>query len=218
MKKPKVVEFMGLPNAGKTTHIGKVARSLDAMGLDVRFIQDQIRDAPLKGDEIEKNLWAIRKTGNQIAEAKEQDWHLILVERGGWAYFASLKAHFKNGRQIRSKKKRRGARRAIRLALDLIHDEDFFILIEISPETALERDQQLGSVQPGKIINPAFLTVLNEAYQSVREKLPKNRRRIIDGQKDFEKNQEKILKTLLSLVGVEGTQNYREKKGEGGLS
>jgi molybdopterin-guanine dinucleotide biosynthesis protein len=46
MEKPKVVEFMGLPNAGKTTHISKVARSLDAMGLDVRFIQDQIRDAP----------------------------------------------------------------------------------------------------------------------------------------------------------------------------
>ncbi len=196
MKKP-VVEFMGLPKAGKTSHIEMVARELRALGYLVRFIQDQIRDAPLKGDEVEKNKWAIREVGNLIAEAKEQDWDLILVERGGWALYASLKALL---RQLKKKRQIRKARRGLGLAIDVVLAEDFFILIEVFPEVALKRDQQLGATQAGTIINLPFLRALGEVYQCVRERLPRGRTKIVNGQEDFQENQEKILKSLLRLL------------------
>jgi len=197
-KEPKVVEFMGLPEAGKTEHIDQLKRRLKGLGISVRFIQDQIRDAPLKGDEVEKNKWAIRKVGNLIAEAKEQDWNLILVERGGWAIYASLKALLK---QLKRKRQIRKARRGLGLAIDIVQEEDFFVLIEIPPKIALERDQQLGATQTGSIITPTFLEPLEEVYQWIKEeKLPRGRTRIIDGQDDFQENQEKILKSLLRLL------------------
>jgi len=212
VKKSVVVEFIGIPKAGKTEHIEKLTRNLARFGLSARFIQDQIRNAPIKDNETEKNRWAIRETGNLVAVAKSQDWDFILVDRGGWAYTASLTAHLKNGQHVKGKRQRKKARQTLRLALDLVNDEDFFVLIEIPPETALERDQQLGATKPGRIINPSFLSVLNEAYQSVWKKLPSHQRRKINGLDDFEKNQEKILKTLLSLANKNGNQKSGAKK------
>lgn len=216
MKKPKVVEFLGLPNAGKSSHIKHLARKLDALGIDIGVISDQIWQAPvsIRNDEIEKIKWAIRQAANLITATKKEGLDLILIERGGWAHLASLRAHFRNGKQVRSKKQRKIARRAIRLALDLTHDEDFFVLINIPSQVALQRDQELGATQPGKIVNPSFLPIMEEVYQSVQEKLPRHRRRIIDGQESFEKNQEKILKALISLVPRLKTENQKNPSGE----
>lgn len=195
MGKIKVVEFLGLPNAGKTTLISRLVRALNDQGVEVRFIQDQIRDAPVR-DEIERNRWAVREVGNQIAEAREQDWDLILVERGGLALFASLKVHLNEAKRKKDKQK---ARRGLRLASDIAREEDFFVLMKVSPEVAEERDQQFPAPS-GKIVNSLFLKKLEKSYECVIERVPAHRLITIDGQDEFSKNHDRVLNRLLRLI------------------
>lgn len=221
MEKPKVIELLGLPNAGKTSHLDALKRTLRKSGFKVRCIQDQIKDAPFE-DELERNRWAIREVGNLISEAKQVDWDLILVDRGAWAYFASVQALIKNGWHIKGKKKIRKARHALRIALDTVPDEDFFVFIKISPEISLQRDRQFNVGRVGKIVNPTFLSILGNVYENiVQGRLPPRKRKVIDGEGDFSKSQEKLLQAVLSLVVPKNKeeifQNSRLSGKRGGL-
>lgn len=210
MEKPKVIELLGLPNAGKTSHLDALERTLRKSSFKVRCIQDQIKDAPFE-DELERNRWAIREVGNLISEAKQGDWDLILVDRGAWAYFASVQALIKNGRHIKGKKKLRKARHALRIALDTVPDEDFFVFIKVSPEISLQRDRQFNVGRVGKIVNPTFLSILGDVYENIIQgRLPPRKKKVIDGEEDFQENQEKLLQAILSLVVPKDKKDKKE--------
>lgn len=221
MRKPKIVEFMGLPNAGKTKHIDVLERTLRQMkesGLDltVGCIPDQIRNVPPSiQDELEKNRWALRKLGNLIAEAKQGDRDLIVVDRGAWAYFASVQTLIKDGRYIRSRRKLRKAHRTLGLARDIALEEDFFILIKISPEKSLQIDQEFATGRVGKIVNQPFLSIMEEEYRNIRGRLPPWKMRMINGKKNFQENQEKLLKITISLKEDILQNSQNGKKGGG---
>ncbi len=211
--RPKLVEIMGLPNAGKTSLLGFLERFFNTQGFNVRFIQDQIKDAPVSG-ELNKNLWAIGRIITLIFEAKDKDYDLIVVERGVGAISASLEAFLKNDytktrAEMRTDRRKAEARRKEALNI-LKQEEDFFILIEVGLETVLKRDQQEGKTIPGKIINVEFLGLLEKAYQRLKgEELPAYRTKIIDGNLDLnlekdagkiKKCRDGIIKKLISLM------------------
>jgi thymidylate kinase len=198
VRKIIVVEFMGLPRTGKTSHIEEIARGLRRRGYKVRCIQDQVKDAPFE-DELERNRWSIRETGNLISEAKKQDWDLILVDRGGWAHYASIEALIRDGELIRTDEEIKKARSIQRIARDVVDDEDFYILIELPPRLCLKRDRRFGS-QVGKIINLPLLSKMEEAYQELKVKISSQEILVINGEQDFAKNQQKILKVIFSLL------------------
>lgn len=214
MKKPIVIDVMGPPNSGKTSQIDVLVGALRQKGLKVTRIEDQIRAARFE-DELEKNRWAVRELGNLISEAKQEEWDIILVDRGAWAYFASVMAltKMKNGWNVRSKKRRRKARHILSIALDITHDEDFFILIDISPEKSLQIYQQFNPGKVGTVNNPDFLSVLGEVYDFVQGRLPHRKTKVINGEKDFQENQKRLLQTILSLVSKEDVNPSRRKGG-----
>jgi len=200
-----VVDVMGVSNAGKTELIEKLLRELQALGIKVRFIQDQIRDAPMS-DEIEKNIWAISQIKKLIVEAQTQDWDLIIVERGGGAIFASVDA-FSRLKDFRNSK-RSSINLAMNEALVLLKQyEDFFVVVETDPEVALHRDREKGQTTPGLFVNPSVLAALTRAYGRLKDKLVKSRLYVVDGNVDSRESpeecqeiREQLLSKLVSLV------------------
>jgi len=217
--KTVVVDFFGPPYAGKWRFLRAIKRELDPSGLSMMLILDQIWMVPPDiTDETEKSKWAIRETANLVVE-NEGKYDLILIERGGCAYLASLLAHFRNGKTIRSEKQKREAESALQLARDLIKYENFFILINISPDASEKRDGESGVTRPGKIVNPQFLSLLQDAYNCVleeempRERVPRSRVRIINGENDREKNLRRLVGILLSLIPDERKKELGLKGG-----
>ncbi len=196
-----VIELMGLPNAGKTESSRELIRRLIALKLRAKWIQDRVWDAPYSpdDDEYRKNLWAVREIGNSIEEARTQNFDVVLVERGAWAIIASVQAHLSVNNNGGSNKNRKNAQRALKLARDLVNDEDFFILIEISPGISMKRHKQLKK-QPGKIINRKFLSILQKEYVDVKTRLPKTKSIVINGTNDFSLNQDRLVQIIQNLV------------------
>ncbi len=228
MKKAKVIEVMGIPNCGKTKYTNELQAELKQRGIRIRYIQDQIRDASLPhSSELELNHWAIRRIGMLIEEAKSQDWDLILVEAGPWTRIASLQAHLKQGKIIRTKRQKKKARRAIQMALLETQEEDYFIFIELSASDTWRRSQELG-YREGGITNPVFLKLLEESFESVKEKIKRRggqRMRIIKPKdffnekttqhifdKEFDENIEKLTKFLTSLISNNNKNSPESKK------
>ena len=203
---PIVVDVMGIPNAGKTELIEKLVRELQAQEIDVRFVQDQIRDAASTLDEVEKNIWAINQIKRIIVEARSEDCDLIIVERGGGAIFASVDAFsrledFKN-------LKRSSMNLAMSEALVLLKRyEHFFVIVETDPEVALYRDREKGQTTPGLFVNPSVLAAITRAYGRLKNQLVKAHLYTVDGNIDSRTNpeecqivREQLLNKLVSLV------------------
>jgi thymidylate kinase len=196
-KAPKVIELFGLPYAGKTTHARKLVRRLGNEGFLVKMIPDQFWESPVFKTELERDEWSLGKLYTQLIEYKAQNLDFIIVERGAWAQIASLRTHLRTT-ETTSKEERKKVSDAIRLALSLSRQEDFFVLVDINLDTSLGRDKELSEFPYGKIINPEFLSVAKRIYASILDKLPAERTLIISGEEGtFQESQDKILRLIL---------------------
>ncbi|MBU1292328.1 hypothetical protein KKH07_02545 [Patescibacteria group bacterium] len=205
--KPKVVEIFGLPNAGKTELVRYLERYFNE-GYKIRFIQDPIREAPVEG-QLDKNIWTVGRLKTLFLEAKQQDRDLIIIERGAGAVFASLGSFLKQKQHLNQKGDRQRAETNIIEALNMIkQEEDFFIFVDVSIETALERDRRAGRNMPGTIISPEFLDILQESYQCLcKEHLPISKVKLVNGNLDKDKDADLmqkcraiIVRKLISLI------------------
>ena len=209
MRRPKVVEIMGINNSGKSNLMLYLERYFGpADKPNVLFISDQIRQALVTG-ELNKNLWALGRIRTLVLESKEQTRDLVVIERGAGAIFASLETFLRTGSHIEGVKDKRKAESSIVAALDFLkQEEDFFILIKASVDVAMKRDVREGKDTPGIFANPFFLGELQESYRLLEENsLPSHRKKVVNGDLDLEKDTEmikkcrgKIIEKLISLI------------------
>ena len=95
--RPLTIEFTGLPNAGKTTLIHNLQKSLSAKGFSVKVMQE---DAELVPSVIPKltwvrNVWITFGQLQTLLECNYSDCDIILLDRGYydalfWAKFLYL--------------------------------------------------------------------------------------------------------------------------------
>jgi len=206
-----VIEFMGLPRAGKTQTIEALDRVLRDRGFRVRLIIDEIKNAPIPADELEKNRWSIREVGNLISEARvRKDYDFILIDRGGWASWISVESLVRAGLAYDVNK----ARRVQKIAMDVVKDEDIFILIEASVPEVIRRHGRLGGSLNGIIMSEVALNKMNEINGEVKSRIPKKKSIIIDGEKNFSENLERVLNSVLSFV----SDNHSQEGGGNGYN
>ncbi len=84
MRKPFMVEFMGTPEAGKTTSIEKLQNVLSSKGYKVMRLQESAERLP---EEIPKgtkyaNLWMHYQTQSECLRAKFSNCDIVLADRG----------------------------------------------------------------------------------------------------------------------------------------
>ncbi len=223
----KIIEFMGLPEAGKSEHTDKLERDLRAKGYKVYKISDLIKGAPPSlADEVSKNRWALNEIDSQIVLARQVDLDVVLIDRGFWAHFASLEAISREGKIIKELAKEKEVnkeeviaeiRRIQDLAVIQSVVEDFYIFIGVSPKIALERDQKPSKVHRyGTIIAPGILKEMKEVYEELlQSSLQDDRLLIVDGEGDFEKNRKKILKIVCRLIAGGKTDAASTAKNRG---
>jgi thymidylate kinase len=83
-KRPFFVEFLGTPEAGKTTVIRPIASILQKQGYKVKVLSEAAEQIPVgfpRGT-LSENIWIRLKTVNQVLEASVSDFDIILVDRG----------------------------------------------------------------------------------------------------------------------------------------
>ncbi len=203
MRRPVVIEFAGVPNAGKGFHTKNALRTLPEYGIKTKWITDQVWQFDMK-DEVEKIRSAARQGANLISAARDQDYDLIIIERGGWAHVASLLAHHRdtNG-SVRGRGRTNRIEEALKTAQELTGYEDAIVLIEVSTEEALRRDGATrAGVPSGKIANESFINLMQQGYLFVKEVLKSSRikKKIVNGERQAEEVQKEILEFLVSLT------------------
>lgn len=83
--RPYIVEFLGTPEAGKTTSIKLLRRTLLDKGYRVGLVRESAEIVPdmFKTGNIKGNIWMAMKTGQRIyEEANKKNNEIILVDRG----------------------------------------------------------------------------------------------------------------------------------------
>ena len=191
----KVVEFLGMPRAGKTTAIEVAESYLKKEGARVRTVYEGARVCPLdKSDRFNYHSWSFHNTVNRILEARLDHYDYILVDRGILDHMAFLRAIKENclTDTLITKK-------YYESFLDL---QDFEILFLVSPEEAIKRESK-NKPFVGRVFNQPFLERLKESYEGVVEYFEYYKRNItrINGNDDLSLNLEKVLNFFKDLKG-----------------
>lgn len=212
----KRVEILGPSKTGKSSLLHYLERTFGAKypDLNVRFIEDLIRQAPPQVDEINKNLWVLARLNIIMIELESEAPDLIVIERGKGAVCASLKAFLDTKGYIVERKRREEVTKVIEYERKLLTKEiDFFILFDVEPELAICRDKRDGQLFPGKIINLEFQTTLRRAYHELRENvLPLRHLKLMDGNLDLEKDATKIAACRMGIVEKLAGLVYQRKE------
>lgn len=166
MRKPLMVEFIGTPEAGKTTSIKNVANHLNCIGYQVLILQESAESLPT---EIPKgtwdaNLWMHFQTQAGLIKAKFSRADIVLIDRGlvdsnfyGMKFLWECNCTEKEYRKFR-----------MQFMEELF--PDFVIALMISPRIAITR--RGGE---GRLVTERYIENYNEMfikfYKSI--KLPK---------------------------------------------
>lgn len=100
--RPYIVEFLGTPEAGKTTSIKLLRRTLIDKGYHVGLVRESAEIVPdmFKTGSITGNIWMTMKTCQKIyEEVNKEDNDIVLVDRGiidamFWNHLYSKKGEF----------------------------------------------------------------------------------------------------------------------------
>lgn len=82
--RPFIVEFLGTPEAGKTTSIKLLKRTIIDNGYRVGCVRESAEIVPdmFKTGSIKGNIWMTMKTAQKIYEEANKSNDIILVDRG----------------------------------------------------------------------------------------------------------------------------------------
>lgn len=183
----KVIEFMGMPKAGKTTAIEVAESYLKKNNKKVRVIFEGARISPLdKEPRFLYNSWSFHNTMNRILEARLNDYDFLLIDRGIYDHVAFSEANDifcdKNKTQI--------AREYYKLFGEL---EDKIFLYMLSPEEVIYRERKNNPFL-GRVFNKEFLGRLYDSYSDLYLEILSERDIILfDGRKNLEENSNELI-------------------------
>ena len=171
--RPLFVEFAGTPKSGKSSCIDTVNHFFRRLGYKVLApTEGASKRTPyyLKNNLVSFNAWSATYALTHILEGKfgSDEYHLVIMDRGlfdALAWFELLKQK----EDITSEECS-----AIQQFLLVGHWRelvDIIFLFQTDPDTSLERENYNKLIQePGRTMNPKFLSDLNGAYEKTRDK------------------------------------------------
>lgn len=206
----KVIEVLGLPYTGKTTHSTAIERMISSLkGYEKRtyFIPDQIKNPPpgLNGDQVRKNLWAVGRISNLIAEVPRN--FIVIGDRLGGAHWASLQALLNCG-WIKDKKSIHEAERAQEIAFNLMAFDDLIVFIDIPAKVSLERDREALGFQSSRprIVSPEVIPEMEKAYRKLISGIKPDCLLLVNGERPLKEVQSIIFKGVLSFLKKKDSQ------------
>lgn len=188
----KVIEFFGMPRAGKTTAIELVESYLKKEGANIRLVYEGARVSPLdKKDRYNYNAWSFHNTVNRILEARLDHYDFILVDRGvldHLAFTGSLSCE------------EHSMENTTRYYSEFLGLQDQEIYFTVKPEEAIRREKKHKPFL-GRVFDKGFLENLIRSYEKTVYDAKEQGRDIIevDGNLDFETNMHKMLEYAKNL-------------------
>ena len=169
--RPLFVEFAGTPKSGKSTCIDIVNHFLRRLGYKVLApTEGASKRTPyyLKSDLVSFNVWSATYALTHILEGRygSDQYDLVIMDRGlfdALAWFELLKQKSDITSEECS---------TIHQFLLIDHWRelvDMIFLFQTDPDTSLEREHSNTLIdEPGRTMNPDFLSDLNNAYNTTR--------------------------------------------------
>jgi len=202
----KVIEFAGMPRAGKTTAIEVMESLMKKDGAKVRLIYEGARISPLdKSDRYNYNAWSFHNTINRVLEARLDNYDFILIDRGVFDHVAFLKA-------IESQCAGRDMISTEKYYLNFLNLQDQEILFTVDVEEAIRRERKNKPVL-GRVFEHDFLDNLSRAYYETANlfEVTKKREAIkLDGNGKLEDNIQRIVSLTKKFMNLKGDSSNPE--------
>lgn len=210
-RKPIVIEFAGVPKAGKTTTLGQLQSFLKRCGFRVEVVIERASVCPIRDKKHSNfNVWTACTTLAQILEKTQDppridDPHILILDRG---LFDSISWLTMMERLERIRTADRKTIERFLLIDDWRQRITGVIVMTASPQDAMEREKGFLRVEgsKGSIMNLAVLQRMLENTNQTAERLKRDfRLYTIDTSSGETKNNpqrtaEKVVDIVLSLV------------------
>ena len=161
--RPFIVEFLGTPEAGKTTSVKMLRRSLEEKGYKVGLVRESAEIVPdIKTGCSKGNIWMTLKTAQKLYEEINNDRDIVLVDRGivdslAWNYLYAQRGEF----SIEKSKCVKNFFEAIGVKTD------FIVALTIPTEESIRRRGGEGHVVNRKFIEEFNREIIGNFLKSV---------------------------------------------------
>lgn len=162
--RPFIVEFLGTPEAGKTTSVKMLRRSLEGKGYKVGLVRESAEIVPdmFKTGSSKGNIWMTLKTAQKLYEEINNDRDIVLVDRGivdslAWNYLYAQRGEF----SIEKSKCVKNFFEAIGVKTD------FIVALTIPTEECIRRRGGEGHVVNRKFIEEFNREIIGNFLKSV---------------------------------------------------
>ncbi|MDO8140456.1 MAG: NUDIX domain-containing protein [Candidatus Brocadiales bacterium] len=210
-RKPIVIEFAGIPKAGKTTTLGQLNAFLKRCGFKVEVVIERASVCPIKDKKhVNFNIWTACTTLAQILEKTQNpprpdDPQILILDRGIFDSICWLRM------MERLQRLRTAERKIVEKFLQITDWRSRIsgvILMTTSPKDAMQREQGLLPVVGGKgsIMNESVLEQMVSVAQTTADEMEKLFRIFKintsagDTRNNPQRTAEVVAETVLSLI------------------
>lgn len=153
----KVIEITGLPKAGKTTLVNRLAVRLRNQGFRVKKISDPSAKSPIDSDNIWFNqTWIVHKIIDKLMDVRNMKYDVVLVHCGLAERIITAQTFYKLKLLVLKQVKL-----LTNYLKSFIGLEDLVLYLDIKPKTSLKRNKG----RRGRLINEKFLTLMRRIYK-----------------------------------------------------
>ena len=162
--RPFIVEFLGTPEAGKTTSVKMLRRSLEEKGYKVGLVRESAEIVPdmFKTGSSKGNIWMTLKTAQKLYEEINNVRDIVLVDRGivdslSWNYLYAKRGEFSEEKS-----------KCVENFFEAIGVKtDFIVALTIPTEESIRRRGGEGHVVNRKFIDEFNREIIGNFLKSV---------------------------------------------------